>query len=743
MLEKLFKPAFNSEEEAAKAGESDRQQQLGLELAQIHSLQDEQQLCQAALHASFTQSRQAAALKLSDEKSLHQAEKESRDKSVQHIVREKIKEIKQAQQSKKEAKDEIEALCQKMENLIKNTSSPLFKAQYQHLSDTWEALNSTFHLAARQAQEARYTNIRVQCDKIVSELDAQAQQWEAIRKADEAEKQITDKEQADKERAAAERQQKISQETQAQEDHQKQQSLLEQSLLEQIAAIEKNLESGIISNVSKKISSVQKKLDAMDAALAKQHEGKVNLLKKKLNELRDWQSFAALPKKQDLHRKMSELAEKPLPPPEQIKAIQSLQAQWRELKGGGTEEEQKIWEAFRTASDKAYEPCKVHFEQQKELRAENLKQKEKICEELEKFHASYDWDNPDWKAIDKILGKAKIDFFRFSPIDHKKRDGIKKRYQEAIKPLIEKLRPEQQKNEAECQRLIKKAKELEQLEDLQQAIQQAKGLQQQWKNIGITRPKENQKLWEQFRESCNTIFARRNQERDQFREQLQQEINKAEQICSEIEKLSSLNDETLRESQPTYQKLRQDFLGIHPLKKDKQKKLFNRFYKACDRYQAQVAGIQKRQRQASLKEALRRASLCDQLELGADIAPISSEWENLSSLPGHLEQSLSERYRKACQIHRGETDNNTANNEKNRRLILIQLEILLEKPTPEEDRGLRMEYQLQQLSHKGLAGQTIDKKQQINKLIEQWIASSAPDASQQAVLLERLQNLIS
>lgn len=665
----------------------------------------------------------------------------------------KLKLQKQQLAEQQSAQQTIESLCEKLEQLGKSSHSPLFKPQYHHLNNSWEAHNDAAHEQAKRTMLARFNNARSVCESILVQFSEEEKRLENIRlaelhHAEEQEKhkimwaQMAEEQKAEQQEAILKKQQ----EEEKLKQKEKEQSLLERSLLEQIAAIETALQQGTLANISKKLKSVQQKLDSLEKPRAQQHEGKVHLLLGRLNELRDWQSYAAMPKKQELCEKMQQLIGVSLPPKELSDAIRELQTQWQELKGGGREEEQKLWLQFKEAADKAYEPCKQHFGQQRETRNENLRQREKICSELEQFMAQYDWTKADWKSVNKIIETAKQEFHRFSPVDHKHQKTIKDRYDAALKPIIEKLREIQKHHEAEKQQLISRAQKLMEVSDIHAAMESAKTLQQQWKTIGITRAWEDQKLWQQFRSACDAVFARRDAQREQAQETLKQDLAKAEKLCKQIEELSRLDDSALQKSRDQYQNLRQDFQSISNLHKEKQKKFFSRFYQACDGYQEQVAGIKKRQQQSTLQEAFRKADLCGQLESGALSASIAQEqWAALTvTLTADYQSALEKRFATALKIANAEQKTDLSANEKQRRLILIRLEILLDKPSPEEDKALRMNHQLTLLSNKGLSAKPVvtDKKSQTDQLILEWLGCGSASADAQSALEKRFEQLI-
>ena len=110
-------------------------------------------------------------------------------------------------------------------------------------------------------------------------------------------------------------------------------------------------------------------------------------LSARIAELKDWQGFVAAPKREALCEQMEVLAADTLMLP-QVKAdkIQALQQEWREL--GSAAANKTLWDKFKQAADLAYEPCKVWFAAQNEVRNYNQTQKAVICSELEQLAVS-------------------------------------------------------------------------------------------------------------------------------------------------------------------------------------------------------------------------------------------------------------------------------------------------------------------------------------------------------------------
>ena len=120
-------------------------------------------------------------------------------------------------------------------------------------------------------------------------------------------------------------------------------------------------------------------------------------------------------------------------------------------------------------------------------------------------------------------------------------------------------------------------------------------------------------------------------------------------------------------------------------------------------------------------EMQRRAEICANIERldpakdGSKVEKLLEDWL-LDPLSPEFEQIMESRKEKALAKKFLKADFDPA--ERERRLICIELEILLSKTSPEEDKSLRMEYQINSLKNKGLgANSNTDRSALILSLI--------------------------
>ncbi|HSC74937.1 MAG TPA: DUF349 domain-containing protein [Pseudomonadales bacterium] len=671
---------------------------------------------------------------IADIELLHQLVKHSDklDKKSNRQVRERILHLKEKEKQLQQQHDAQEKICARLETLSRLQHHPLFDSEFAHLQKQWQAFTQPDDCFATRIQLAI-----TGCQRIQQEFhDLQQQQQQAAQEAEKlAQQQIahaaqqaeTAAQQAEQQLAIQEQKKQQKEQSQAErEQHEKQQKETSQNIAQQLA----RLEEAIANTDSKKAREYHDKirdgLKKLDHKHAHQFDGKLHLLTGQLRELQDWQSFAAMPKLEELCAAMEKMISVELPPLAKADAVRDLQTQWRAIKVPSDKAAQALWERFKQAGDKAWEPCAAYYEKEKQLRAFNLQQRLAICDALEQFFTAQQWDNADWKAVMRILEKARQEFHDFHPVERGEEKTVRTRFDAAMAAINHKLLGEQKTNEDKKRQLIVTAKNLVAMTDSDKAVERVRQLQEQWKQIGITRRQEDQKLWQALQEQTNQIFEKRRATQQQQQQTLQDNIDRARQLCEQIAALAKLGDAELSQSGAEFDRLQAEYKAITDIPEKNQAFLKKQFYAANDAYRQQLAGISQRQHQLQLQELARRAQLCRQLETQASemaITACQEQWQQ-QSLPADWERAIEQRRQQALAAAQNGQKPDYHANEQTLRELCIELEILLDVETPEEDRQRRRGFQLRKLQQGLGQAAASHRTALLEQLLVQWYCAS-------------------
>lgn len=234
---------------------------------------------------------------------------------------------------------------------------------------------------------------------------------------------------------------------------------------------------------------------------------RVERIRERLEELRDWEYFATAPKREDLCARIEALAaDESVPAEARAAEVKSLRAEWKALGPVRGDDGKALAKRFDAAAETAFAPARAHFEAEAERRAENTANRLRICDELQQFMDGYDWDNADWKAVERIHRRARDDWKRFADVDARGR-SLGKRYHRLSRTLHERLEGRWKANIARKEALVEQARALvADGEPVAGAAAAAKDLQAQWKEVDITPRSVDKTLWKDFRAACDAVF---------------------------------------------------------------------------------------------------------------------------------------------------------------------------------------------------------------------------------------------
>ena len=450
----------------------------------------------------------------------------------------------------------------------------------------------------------------------------------------------------------------------------------------------------------KNAQQITKKLDSRHQ---KPFVARMQLLQGQCNELSDWQGFATTPKQIALCEQMEHLAEQPIDPEAKAAHIKELQEEWKNLGGSS---DRLLWARFKQASDAAYEPCKAYFAAKSDLKHANLATRRLICQQLQEFVALADWSSIDWKVAERIHQTARQEWKAAWPVEFRDNRPLQKQFDELLKQLDAKLNDERQRNEALKQAIVASAEELISAEPLTDAMVQAKELQGHWQAIGITRHREDRKLWQAFRQACDAIFARREQENSR---QKQAVVAADEQVISILERA----DQALSTSTNSDE--------------------LNAIWTELATYNSQALSTSTRDRYNDVRQRLHTAKQRQELvarlqqwtgciqargQAPIDRTDVPLEWAKFNQLDEPIDfQELA-----------------------------IRTEILADQPSPAADQRKRMEIQVQRLAQSiGAAEQSASPLTDAEKLVALWClapASAAASKELEQRMVNALESLV-
>ncbi|MEQ8486340.1 MAG: DUF349 domain-containing protein [Pseudomonadales bacterium] len=423
--------------------------------------------------------------------------------------------------------------------------------------------------------------------------------------------------------------------------------------------------------------------DLLPRASVKRLHQRLGQQANRLAELKDWQTFATTPKREALLDAMQALADAPLPPPDQADRIKALRREWQALGPVTQAADGRLADRFNAAAEAAFEVCRPYFAEQAERRRANLAERQRICDQLERYLDDTDWAHTDMRAAERIMRTAREEWRTFHPVERSAGKTLEKRFEGLQSRLHDKVKAEWDRNVRAREAIVAEAEALAAADsDVAGRIDRVKALQAHWREVGITPHGANQKLWRRLRAACDAVF----EARVQSRQRAEAELDAVAVECRRVLDAFEAHLDGLDATDASEAELRDFRAQVDPIERlpaGPRRDLAARRNHLLSRYR-DLLGRQARARSDARLEALRQQD-------EAEVAGSGS----------------------------------AADHDAVRRLA-VRAELAAGLPSPHEDESLRLEVQVERLQA-GLRGDA--GSDSAEALLERWRALGPKDAA--------------
>jgi len=703
---------------------------------------DAQTIARLVLEGTSTKVRQLAAQAIADPVRLRQLIRDARggnDKSVYKILTRKRDALVAQAHKIEQLRAEISAVSIAIERHSQRPYDPLFTPTLEQLQNRWKAVAADAEPDVVQRVQRAVDCSREVIAQHLGQIAVEASRELAAANAAAEAQRLRDLEEQAVAIAAAEQARILEAERKEQAEKQEAQALALRQIGGLVRKAHGALNEGSTGRAAGLRRVIEEKLPAappLPAYLSNQ----LQQLDTKLNELRDWKSFSVTPKRVELMEEMESLVGSTLEPATLAERIKNLQEEWRTLGKGAGENLEADWQRFHEAAQKAYQPCREYFEAQALVRQENLQRRQALLERLAAFEAEHNWEQPDWRIVITALRESKQDWRRHSPVDRAAGKALQETFDALTVNLQTRLDAEYARNVKEKRSLIERAQRLLASEDSRKAIDDVKGLQQKWKAVGLVPRDDGRQLWDEFRQYCDAVFQKRQQEFSDYAAGLEANKSKAITVCEELEKIVALSGPELLQNAGKLSELRLAFEAIGEFPKGGARELRRRFERALEHCDKAVAQEQARAAERSWTDLLDAANRVRAYRLAiarnADVAERDGLRRAAEDYIAGVSQWPKGGLRAIKHELAREDASDFAANEGALRKLCIRAEILTDMPTPPEDQALRRDHQVQRLIKSMGQGVSADEAQLDTMTIE-WIGVGPTEEVTYMRLLER------
>ena len=191
--------------------------------------------------------------------------------------------------------------------------------------------------------------------------------------------------------------------------------------------------------------------------------------------------------------------------------IISIQAEWKNIGFTPKKANTQIFERFRTACDAFFKKKTERFKELKETQAQNLAQKQALCEKAEALKESTDWNTTANELI-----RLQKEWKTIGPTARKNSDALWKRFNGACNYFFEQKgkATAEQRNE-ENENLTKKKEIISKLEAIntenhEDATQTVHSLMDEWNAVGHVPFRDKDKIYKAYHALIDKLFKELN-----------------------------------------------------------------------------------------------------------------------------------------------------------------------------------------------------------------------------------------
>ena len=342
--------------------------------------------------------------------------------------------------------------------------------------------------------------------------------------------------------------------------------------------------------------------------------------------------------------------------------FRQLQNDWHKVGVVPQSSLKDLWENYHHNVELFYDYIKIN----KELRdldlKKNLEAKIVLCEKAESlllepnpvtaFRALQEYHN-QWREIGPVPAESKNEIWeRFKEATSQNN----KRHHE----YFEKLKDEQRKNleakltlceEVEAINLM----EMNNFKEFEERADKVVALQKMWRTLGFAPKKQNNKIYQRFRDACDSFFEKK---RGFYADNKEVQLNNLQlktELCIQAEALQESTD--WKSSSDALIKLQKEWKEVGPVPRKQSERIWKRFRKACDNFfnrKSEHFTKLDTSYEDNLKAKIAIIEALESFEPGTDVQvafdhlkDLQRKWAEIGFVPFNKKEEISNRYRNA------------------------------------------------------------------------------------------------
>jgi len=384
--------------------------------------------------------------------------------------------------------------------------------------------------------------------------------------------------------------------------------------------------------------------------------------KSDFNKVQEAEKYENLKKKYEIIDKIKDLVNREESINKTFHEFRSLQNEWHSIGVVPQSSLKDLWENYHHSVEVFYDYIKIN----KELRdldlKKNLESKVRLCEKAEELLLE-----PNPVNAFRLLQDYHNHWREIGPVPQESKNEIWERFREATSQInkrhheyFEKQKEEQKKNleakialceEVEAINLL----DINTFKDFDAKAEKIIALQKMWRTLGFAPKKQNNKIYQRFRDACDSFFEKKrafySENKEAQLNNLQLKIN----LCLQAEALQDNDD--WKATSDALINLQKEWKTIGPVPRKQSDKCWKRFRKACDHFfdrKSQYFSELDTSYEDNLNAKIKIIEELENFDAGADVQTaferlkeLQKKWTEIGFVPFNRKDEITNRYRNA------------------------------------------------------------------------------------------------
>ena len=274
-----------------------------------------------------------------------------------------------------------------------------------------------------------------------------------------------------------------------------------------------------------------------------------------------------------------------------LKKMRELQTEWKTIGPVPATKTQEIWKNYQQYQERFYDLVKINIELRDLDFKKNLEMKTLLCEAAEKLQ-----ENPNIVEANRALQQLHDEWANIGPVARELREDLWNRFKQASTVINKKHQAYfDQLHAKENENLEKKQALIEQLTTIlnntaqfknnkqwDEATERVQNIQQEWRTIGFAPKKQNQTIYNEYRNLCEQFFKSKTAYYKSMRDELTENLRKKRELIEQAEALKDSIEWT--ETTNRLIELQTQWKKVGPVARKYSDDLWKKFTAACDTF---------------------------------------------------------------------------------------------------------------------------------------------------------------